>query len=49
METGTDTERAVVTMLKRPERLLTAILFWNLTINMAYFALASIVFVASGP
>ncbi len=43
MKIGTAPERAVVTMLQRPERLLTAILFWNLTINMAYFALASIV------
>ena len=43
MQAGTDAERAVVTMLRQPERLLTAILFWNLTVNMAYFALASIV------
>lgn len=43
MKTGTDAEQAVVSMLGSPERLLTAILFWNLTINMAYFALASIV------
>ncbi|MEM9351635.1 MAG: CNNM domain-containing protein [Planctomycetota bacterium] len=35
--------RAVVELLSDPERLLTAILFWNLMINIAYFALSSVV------
>ncbi len=35
--------RAVVDLLSDPERLLTAILFWNLIINIAYFALSSVV------
>lgn len=35
--------RAAAILLERPERLLTSILFWNLVINMAYFALSSIV------
>ena len=34
---------AVGRLLQKPERLLSAILFWNLLINMAYFAVASIV------
>lgn len=35
--------RAAVRLLDHPQRLLTSILFWNLLINMAYFALASVV------
>ena len=35
--------RMAVALLDDPERLLSAILFWNLLINMIYFAIASIV------
>jgi len=35
--------RIVHTLLQDPERLLSAILFWNLLINMIYFALVAIV------
>lgn len=35
--------RAAVRLLDHPQRLLTSILFWNLVINMAYFALASMI------
>lgn len=43
MGQGTEAQRRAAVLLSQPERLLTAILFWNLVINMAYFALASIV------
>lgn len=43
MQFGRGPQRLVNELLKRPQRLLTAILFWNLLINMAYFALASII------
>jgi len=43
MATGTAGERAASLLLDRPDRLLTSILFWNLVINMAYFALASVI------
>ncbi len=35
--------RVVATLLAEPDRLLAAILFWNLLINMIYFALVAIV------
>ncbi|WP_164101071.1 CNNM domain-containing protein [Candidatus Laterigemmans baculatus] len=35
--------RAAVGLLEDPERLLSAVLFWNLGINMTYFAITSIV------
>lgn len=38
---GTRAQRRVVALLSLPEKLLTSILFWNLVINVAYFALAS--------
>jgi len=34
-------QRAAATLLKDPDRLLSAVLFWNLVINVAYFALVS--------
>lgn len=40
---GSPAQRAVAELLADSNRVLTAILFWNLVINMAYFALASIV------
>ncbi len=43
MGKGTTAERYAVALLSHPERLLTSILFWNLLINMTYFALASII------
>jgi len=36
-------QRTAVSLLDDPERLLSAVLFWNLVVNMIYFALASIV------
>lgn len=35
--------RSAVELLKDPERLLSAVLFWNLGVNMTYFAITSIV------
>ena len=43
MSQGSQAEREAIALLAQPDRLLTAILFWNLMVNMAYFALASIV------
>lgn len=40
---GSTSERTAATLLNDPERLLSAVLFWNLVTNIAYFALASIV------
>ena len=38
---GNRAQRAAVDLLAAPKRLLTAILFWNLIVNLAYFAVAS--------
>ncbi len=38
---GTRAQKRVVQLLERPETLLTSVLFWNLVINIAYFAMAS--------
>lgn len=40
---GNTAQQVAVQLLTRTERLLTAILFWNLIINIVYFALASVV------
>lgn len=40
MQKGTRGERRVVELLRSPETLLTTILFWNLLINLAYFAVS---------
>ena len=40
---GNRSRRMAARLLEDPDRLLTAILFWNLVTNLAYFALASIV------
>lgn len=40
---GTKRQRSVATLLSDPERLLTAILFWNLLINLCYFAVSIVV------
>lgn len=43
LEKGGSAAHAALALLQRPDRLLTAILFWNLIINIVYFALSSIV------
>lgn len=40
---GRARERVVAQLLSDPDRLLTAVLFWNLVINLTYFALSIIV------
>lgn len=42
-ETGNTAQRAAASLLADPDRLLTAVLFWNLLVNVAYFTLAAIV------
>jgi len=43
MRSGTAGEKMAYQLTQRPERLLAAILFWNLVINIAYFAISSII------
>ena len=43
MQSGSAGEKMAFQLTERPERLLSAILFWNLVINIAYFAISSIV------
>lgn len=40
---GNRRERLVAALLDQPDRLLTAILFWNLAINLIFFAISSVV------
>lgn len=40
---GKPRQRRVAGLLRDPDRLLTAILFWNLVINLAYFAISVVV------
>lgn len=40
---GKARERLVASLLRDPDRLLTAILFWNLLINLSYFAVSVVV------
>lgn len=40
---GGSRERAVAGLLSDPDRLLTAILFWNLVVNLCYFAVSVVV------
>lgn len=40
---GGRSQRAAAELLKNPDRLLSAVLLWNLTINMTYFGISSIV------
>jgi CBS domain containing-hemolysin-like protein len=42
MASGTPGEQAAISLLQDPDQLLSAVLFWNLLINVTYFALASI-------
>lgn len=43
MQNGTAGEQMAFQLTEKPERLLSAILFWNLVINIAYFAISSII------
>ena len=43
MQSGNAGEKMAFQLTKKPERLLSAILFWNLVINIAYFAISSII------
>lgn len=43
MAGGSAADRRAAGLLTRPERLLTAILFWNLVVNLTYYALAEVV------
>jgi len=40
---GSTSQRLVARLLHDPDRLLSAVLFWNLVINMLYFAIVSVV------
>ncbi len=40
---GNPAQRVAASLLQDPDRLLTAVLFWNLVINFLYFAISSIV------
>jgi CBS domain containing-hemolysin-like protein len=40
---GNAAQRAAARLLRDPDRLLSAVLFWNLVVNMAYFAIVSVV------
>lgn len=42
MRSGTQSEQAAVILLLDADRLLSAVLFWNLVINITYFAISSI-------
>ena len=39
---GNPAQRMAASLLERPERLLSAVLFWNLVINIVYFSISSI-------
>ena len=43
LATGNRAQRIAERLLHDPDRLLSAVLFWNLTVNITYFALGSIV------
>jgi len=43
MRGGNSRERAVADLLSDPDRLLTGVLFWNLVINLTYFAVSVVV------
>ena len=48
MLTGTYAEQVAERLLRNPDRLLSAVLFWNLVVNILYFAIASIVSIRFG-
>ena len=41
LATGNRAQRLVASLLSNPDRLLTAILFWNLVLNVTYFAMST--------
>src|SRR5262245_36914339 len=41
LRAGNAAQRAAINLLRRPDRLLTAILFWNLPVNYCYFVVAA--------
>ena len=43
LDSGNPAQRMALSLLNQPERLLTAVLFWNLIINITYFAISSII------
>ena len=43
MHTGSSGERLAAALMRNPDRLLTAVLFWNLLINLAYFAVSIVI------
>ncbi len=43
LQAGNTAQRSAARLLDDPERLLSAVLFWNLTTNIAYFAIVAIV------
>ena len=43
LKAGSTSGQAAIRLLELPDRLLTAILFWNLIINIVYFSLASVI------
>ncbi len=45
---GRSSERAAASLLDRPNRLLIAVLFWNLVVNLSYFSLASVITIRLG-
>ena len=40
---GSSSQQTAAALLKDPERVLSAVLFWNLAVNIVYFAIASII------
>ena len=43
LESGNVRERVAAKLLNEPDRLLSAVLFWNLVVNILYFAISSVV------
>ena len=43
LASGNRADRIAVELLGEPDRLLTAVLFWNMVVNLAYFTIASII------
>lgn len=43
MRVGSARDRVAASLMRQPDRLLTAILFWNLVINLSYFATSVVV------
>lgn len=43
LKSGSAAQRIAVDLLAQPDRLLTAILFWNLIVNIVFFALSSVI------